>query len=183
MRAVVIGLVAAVAATSAVSQPTPALPAFQFKTFTAAMPLADAQAANLAVSCSETKLSSGPVTFCGLGPALIEGGVSGVKPRRSSLQYNAAGLIAMSWQMFRSEVPLVRAAFEQRYGKPCKTETAQLQNGYGAQFKSEVVSWCFSDGDLILAERALNDPLNGEFLFVSRRYQAEGATPKPTVNF
>jgi hypothetical protein len=147
------------------------------------MSLNDAQAAGLVSACSAIDQERGAETWCGLSDKLKEGGVAGVKSRRSSLKFDDGGLTQFSWEMFRSDVPTVRVAFEQRYGKPCRTATAQLQNGYGATFPSEMATWCFAEGDLILMERSLNDPLNGEFLFVTHRHREDRANPKPTVNF
>jgi hypothetical protein len=55
-------------------------------------------------------------------------------------------LISISAQTRGSMAPLFIDALKSRYGKPNKTLTEKMQNGYGAVFNDTTYSWSFKDG-------------------------------------
>jgi hypothetical protein len=69
--------------------------------------------------------------------------------------------ISFEWPTIHYEA--VRNALVQAYGPPCKVDRKILQNGFGATFSGDEVSWCFAEGEFQLRRYGSNN--NTEVLF------------------
>lgn len=49
----------------------------------------------------------------------------------------------------------VAASFAEKYGTPCDFQTVEVINGLGARLPSQVITWCFRSGKLVLKKRAI----------------------------
>jgi len=100
--------------------------------------------------------------------------VAGVQASRAATVYNSSGLTALMFSVSRSDAPTLLSALQVKYGKPCKTDTASVQNGYGATFQRDSFQWCFSDGVAIF--RSLGSKIDeADFYFTTEVDQPKGA--------
>jgi hypothetical protein len=76
----------------------------------------------------------------------------------------------------------IKAALLQKYGPPCREDTSEVQNSYGAKFIRSASSWCFSDGTATFLSIGA-DPRMGAFSFVSKEELDRRAPKAPKVDF
>ena len=55
---------------------------------------------------------------------------------------------------FRESIPDVLSALEAKYGAPCDSGKETVTNGYGGQFSSTTLTWCFRTGKMVFKERS-----------------------------
>lgn len=55
------------------------------------------------------------------------------------------------------------------YGQPCRQNSEQLQNAFGAQFSGDEAEWCFKEGHLTLRRHSENDVTEGELDYFTTR--------------
>ena len=132
--------------------------------------------------CAPAILNSITVASCVPDLRLAEGGVAGFEHHGFRVTFDDVGFVVLDTKISPAGRPTVAAAFDAKYGKPCKITDDKLQNGFGAVFDQVTTTWCFSDGELKLsryADRALD--LSG-IRFVATRF-ADRKPPAPNVNF
>ncbi|HEX4180211.1 MAG TPA: tetratricopeptide repeat protein [Caulobacteraceae bacterium] len=59
----------------------------------------------------------------------------------------------------------IQAAFEMKYGKPCRIEHPNWQNKVGGIFDNTEITWCFASGDLKLSARGAEVDQGRAFYF------------------
>lgn len=55
------------------------------------------------------------------------------------------------------------------YGEPCRRDSKQLQNAFGATFAGDEVEWCFAEGHMTLRRHSQSDVTEGELDFFTYR--------------
>jgi len=64
------------------------------------------------------------------------------------------------------------------YGKPCRTDSRELQNAFGATFSGDEVTWCFKDGEMIVRRHNKDDARKSGLVFS----KFEAAAPTKTFS-
>lgn len=64
----------------------------------------------------------------------------------------------------------------QVYGEPCDASSERLQNGFGAKFSGDEVSWCFAQGTLTVRRHSENNYRLAEFDFFQARPEQAAKT-------
>lgn len=64
------------------------------------------------------------------------------------------------------------------YGEPCRTDSRELQNAFGATFSGDEVTWCFRDGEMVVRRHNKDDVRKSGLVFS----KLEAVTPKKTFS-
>lgn len=140
------------------------LPAFEFKQFTASTTLEQAMADGAVEECSEEPNEE---TFCRISDARV--GKAESDPSLTWAYFKKRAIDWFSIEVRRDQYGTARTSLISAYGEPCKVGVRELQNAFGANFESEVTSWCFSDGTLKLAERSARNMNFADLTFQTHR--------------
>lgn len=140
--------------------PVPApLPAFEFRGLKPDVTtMAAALEAETVARCSE----SGSCEFAKYG-------VGDVGTSRSIVLFKAGKFDWFSIKMSPRSFEEMGRTLIGVYGEPCRTDSQQLQNAYGATFSGDEVEWCFAEGLLTLRRHSQNDVTEGELDFFTYR--------------
>ncbi|MFN3930861.1 MAG: hypothetical protein ACK4JY_03845 [Brevundimonas sp.] len=174
MRALALLMVIGVAACSPAPEATPAapepmsipaakaLPSFDFRGLKPdTTTMADAVAAETVTRCSD----SGSCEF-------TKYGIGDVGTGRSMVIFKDGKFDWFSVKMSPRSFEAVGRTLSSVYGAPCREDSRQLQNAFGATFSGDEVEWCFAEGHLILRRHSENDVTEGELDFFTYREPA-----------
>lgn len=164
--------------TAAAAAPT----AFQYREVATALTLADAKSAGLIDSCGTRDLDGTSLTRCHGSAKLWNGGVAGEDLYGTVLWFDADGLIGFDLSFRQHSLPSVKTAFTAKYGKPCRSERATLQNAFGAKFSQQSDIYCFGDGTLWLSRYDEDYLENSSSTFRATRFTNRRSS-SPKVNF
>lgn len=126
----------------------PKLKPFAFRDMTIGMSLEAAQQ-----SLTRCKDYSADVTAC----EFVNNRVADLPTLDSWANFHQRKLTSVSFEWPTMHFEAVRTALTQAYGPPCKVDRKVLQNGVGATFSGDEVTWCFAEGEFQLRRYGSNN--------------------------
>jgi hypothetical protein len=151
------------------ADPIVQLPPFEFKGIRADQPVDNPRDAGLN-GCSRRQSNWTCIT-----PSPLAGGWS-----VSTYQFIGSYLRSLNIKVSRSNYQGLRAAFETKYGPPCKANQSKWRNMAGASLDNSELTWCFSTGNLTLFE--IGDRINNtQAIYTDATLLME--SKKPVVDF
>jgi hypothetical protein len=126
-------------------------PAFGFKNLKAGLPLADAEQMKIVESCTE------PLSEKSLTCQLVDRSLGDVPIIQSYVIFEKGKFDTMFADVHASWFDTTVQSLTSAYGEPCRLDSKQLQNAYGATFSGDELVWCFKDGELTFRRHSESD--------------------------
>ena len=142
-----------------------ALPIFTFRHMTSGVTkLDEAKSRDLVRNCkSDTDIQEN-IVFCDLKgeeypdmPSMANIGLPD-----TFISFREGVFHGMIFEFASRDFEKMDLALRQAYGEPCRTDSKVLQNGFGAQFSGDALTWCFAGGELTASRHMESNLGNGE---------------------
>lgn len=166
-----------------ISLTSPDLNPYDFRGLHTGLPVENARTQGLLGRCRASMNYDIPYQSCMPSRAFWAEPVAGSEMFSPEIRIDSIGMIAFQFATDIAHFDALKAAYTAKYGESCATHQEDLQNLYGATFRQEVITWCFSDGKMSLSKYLKANVTKSETVFVSQRFLNAANQSPPDVNF
>ena len=157
------------AAAEGLSPRAASYPLFEFRGLRVGTPLEEAKAKGIVDECDQ-------ITDY-VGCSLKKNEIGEVSIWQSYIDFTDGRLDTFMIDVGSDWFDQLASNLRSAYGEPCGSASKKLENAYGATFGGDELSWCFSDGNLVLRRHNKEDFRKAGLVF--ERFEA----PKPPAKF